>query len=292
MKDKNILGYRAAWISIIGNLILFVVKYWAGISSASIALIADAWHTLSDSISSVIVLLGFKVSSKNKNERRPFGYGRAEWIASLVVGILLAIVSFEFFKDSIERLYNGKTANYGTLAIIVTVISIIANEAMAQYSFYVGRKTSSRSLKADGWHHRSDAISSAVILIGIFVGKYYWWIDGALGITVSFLLLYTSYDIIKDSVSPLIGEEPEKKLVDKLHGFANECYGKDMNIHHIHMHSYGDHIEVTFHMVFPKTITLQDAHDDATMLEHRIYNDLGMYATIHMEPEGDSEDII
>ncbi|MCK5782309.1 MAG: cation transporter [Flavobacteriales bacterium] len=291
MNDKRNLGYRAGWISIIGNLILFVIKYWAGISSASIALIADAWHTLSDSVSSIIVILGFKVSSKDKNDARPFGYGRAEWIASLVVGILLAIVSFEFLRDSIGRLIDREPAQYGNIAIIVTIISIIVKEAMAQYSFHISRITSSRSLKADGWHHRSDAISSIVILVGIFIGKYYWWIDGVLGIIVAILLFYTSYAIIKDSVSPLIGEEPSRELIESINNYAKECYKKDMNIHHIHTHSYGDHIEVTFHMVFPKDITLQDAHDEATMLEYRIFNDLGMHATIHMEPEGDSDDI-
>jgi len=288
---SNKLGYRAGWISIIGNIILFAIKYWAGITSASVALIADAWHTLSDSVSSVIVLLGFKVASKNKNSDRPYGYGRAELIASLIVGVLLAIVSFEFLKDSILKLIHYKTANYGNIAIIVTAISIIAKEAMAQYSFYISKLTSSRALKADGWHHRSDAISSVVILIGIFVGKYYWWIDGVLGIIVSILLFYTAFEILKESISPLIGEEADEELVKHIKGYASECYDRDMNIHHVHTHEYGDHVEVTFHMVFPKNITLQDAHDDATMLEHRIYNDLGIHATIHMEPEGEWEDI-
>ena len=290
-EETNKLGYKAGWISIVGNLILFVIKYWAGISSASVALIADAWHTLSDSVSSVIVLLGFKVSSKAKNEERPFGYGRAELIASLIVGVLLAIVSFEFLQDSIVKLTNRETANYGNIAIVVTALSIIVKEAMAQYSFYISRLTKSRALKADGWHHRSDAISSVVILIGIFVGKYYWWIDGALGITVSMLLFYTSYEILKESISPLIGEDSDEELVNNIKSFASECYDKEMNIHHVHTHVYGDHIEVTFHMVFPKDITLQDAHDDATMLEHRIFNDLGIHATIHMEPEDQWEDI-
>lgn len=292
IEESNKLGYKAGWISIIGNLLLFAIKYWAGITSASVALIADAWHTLSDSVSSVIVLLGFKVSAKGKNDDRPYGYGRAELIASLIVGVLLAIVSVEFMRDSILKLTNYETANYGNIAIIVTALSIIAKESMAQYSFYVGKITSSRALKADGWHHRSDAISSVVILIGIFVGKYYWWIDGVLGITVSLLLFYTSYEILKESISPLIGEDSDEKLIDEIKAFAFDCYGKDMNIHHVHTHEYGDHVEVTFHMVFPKDITLRDAHDDATKLEHRIFNDLGIYATIHMEPEDQWEDIV
>ena len=289
--SKKEKGYIAGWISIIGNILLFVVKYWAGVNSASVALIADAWHTLSDSISSIIVLIGLRTATKTRNKSRPFGYGRAELIASLIVGILLAIVSFEFLKDSFIKLLNHETAKYGNIAIIVTAASIIVKEAMAQYSFYIGKITSSRALKADGWHHRSDAISSAVILVGIFFGSYYWWIDGVLGIIVSILLFYTSYEILKESISPLIGEKTNEELVAKIRNYANHCYERDMNIHHIHTHTYGDHIEVTFHMVFPDNITLQDAHDDATMLEHKIFNDLGIHATIHMEPEGEWDDI-
>lgn len=292
MINKQRLGYKAGWISIIGNLILFAIKLWAGLISNSVAMIADAWHTLSDSVSSVIVLLGFKISYKIKDKSRPFGYGRAELIASLIVGLLLSIVSFEFLKDSIFKLIERETANYGTIAIVVTAISIIVKEAMAQYSFYIGRITSSRALKADGWHHRSDAISSVVILIGIFVGDHFWWIDGVLGLSVSLLLFYTSYEIIKDAVIPLLGEEPDEKLVKKLHDFAYNCFGKDMNIHHIHTHTYGDHVEVTFHMVFPEDANLKTAHSEASILECEIYNKLGIHATIHMEPEGHEEDLI
>ncbi|MCK5824699.1 MAG: cation transporter [Ichthyobacteriaceae bacterium] len=289
--NKQKLGYKAGWVSIIGNLILFFIKYWAGVTSMSVALIADAWHTLSDSVSSVIVLLGFKFSAKEKNEVRPFGYGRAELIASLIVGVLLSIVAFEFLKDSIEKLINFESANYGDIAIIVTGISIVVKELMAQYSFYIARKTNSKALKADGWHHRSDAISSLVIMVGIFVGGYFWWIDGVLGIIVALLLFYTSYEILSESISPLIGEEPENHIVEELNDLALKCYKRDMKLHHIHIHNYGDHVEITFHMVFPKDITLMDAHDDASMLEHRIYNDLGYYATIHMEPDGIWDDI-
>lgn len=270
---------------------LFVVKYWAGITSMSVAMIADAWHTLSDSISSIIVLLGFKISSKNKNEARPYGYGRAELIASLIVGVLLFIVSFEFLKNSFFKLMNREAAIYGNIAIIVTAASIIIKEAMAQYSFYASKVLSSRSLKADGWHHRSDAISSTVILAGIFIGDYFWWIDGALGIAVSVLLFYTSFEILKESISPLVGEKPNTDLVNKLHQMAIECYGKDMDIHHIRTHNYGDHIEITFHMIFPKNTTLKEAHNSATKLELKIYDKLNIYATIHMEPEGDIDNI-
>lgn len=164
----NKTGIMATYGSIFLNIGLFGIKIWAGIVTGSVALIADAWHTLSDSISSVAVLIGLKVSAKPADDNHPYGHGRAEIIASLVVGLLLAVIGFNFLMESIIRLRNHESVNYGILAIVVTVISAVMKEVMAQYSIIIGKRTNSSSMIADGWHHRSDAISSLVILVGIF----------------------------------------------------------------------------------------------------------------------------
>jgi cation diffusion facilitator family transporter len=207
------------------------------------------------------------------------------------VATLLAVVSFEFLVDSVEKLNNRESANFGKWAIIVTVISIISKELMAQFSFFASKKINSKSLKADGWHHRSDAISSLVILIGIFLGDKFWWMDSVLGMIVSALILYTAYEILKESSGQIIGEEPDQNIVDKIHEYSIEFFGKDMNIHHVHLHSYGDHIEMTFHMVFDSNFSIKKAHDMATLLENKIYERLNIYTTIHMEPNSHIEDI-
>ena len=163
---------QEGWISIMTNLLLFGVKYWAGIVSGSIALIADAWHTLTDSVSSVIVLIGGKLSSKPADEEHPFGHGRAEHIAAIIIGMLLALVAFDFVLSAIEKFNSGEGGRFGTIAIVVTVLSIVGKEALAQYAFWAYRKTGSSILKADAWHHRTDSLSSIVILVGILVGKY------------------------------------------------------------------------------------------------------------------------
>ena len=178
------LSIRAGWVSIFTNLALFGLKYWAGLVSGSVALIADAWHTLSDSISSVLVIGGVKLSQKPADKSHPFGHGRYELIATIIIGCLLIWVSYNFIVESVEKLQNKESASYGAFAIIATIISVISKEGLAQYSFYIGRKTNSRVVSADGWHHRSDAISSIVILVGIFIGRYFWWADGVLGILV------------------------------------------------------------------------------------------------------------
>jgi cation diffusion facilitator family transporter len=283
-KSKQKLSYIQGWLSIAVNGLLFVFKYWAGFVTGSLALMADAWHTLSDSLSSVIVLIGAKISSKPPDKEHPFGHGRAELIAAVIIGVILGLIGFEFAKDSIARLVNHESVVFGKFAIWVTAISVIVKEALAQFSFWTSRKTGNASLKADGWHHRSDAISSLIILIGIFAGKYFWWIDGILGLIVALLIFYAAYEIIKEGTDPLLGEKPDKDLLDDLRVIARQATGINTHLHHVHLHRYGEHIELTAHIRLPKTTTLEKAHEIADDIEMEIMNKLSIEATIHMEP--------
>ena len=190
--DKKKASYIEGLVSIIVNIGLFFLKYWAGIVSGSVALIADAWHTLSDSLSSVIVIAGAKLSSKNPDKEHPFGHGRWEYITSIFIGITLALIAFGLSKDSIQQFKTKEAAQFGIIAIVVTIVSIIIKETLAQYAFYLGRKSDNTSIKADGWHHRTDALSSVIILVGIFLKDKFWWIDSALGIAVSLMLFYAA----------------------------------------------------------------------------------------------------
>ncbi|MFH2096677.1 MAG: GNAT family N-acetyltransferase, partial [Bacteroidota bacterium] len=274
------------WISLVLNTLLFVLKYWAGVVTGSVALIADAWHTLSDSLTSLIVLVGVKASSKPPDKNHPFGHGRAEMIGALVIGILLAIVGFSFLIESIDRLYSKDTVVFGKIAIVATVVSLVVKEGLAQFSIRMGKKFNIKSLIADGWHHRSDALSSLVILIGIFFGKYYWWMDGVLGIIVAVMIFYTTFIIMKDTISPLIGEKPDEITEQQIRQISKEVFEKELNIHHLRLHRYGHHSEITFHIELPGTISLDEAHTIASRLEQQIINQTGYYPTIHMEPLG------
>lgn len=287
LKTQNPKKYYSlfeGWLSIFINIFLFIIKYWAGIASHSLALIADAWHTLSDSISSIIILIGVKVSSKPADKTHPFGHGRAEQITSIIIGVLLSIIGFNFIIEAIEKIVNKESAEYGIIAIIVTFISILGKEGLAQFAFWGYRKTGSQLLKADGWHHRSDSLSSIIILIGIFLANYFWWIDAALGIIVAGMLLYASYGIITESGSILMGKKPDKQLIEKVKKIAHENANFDVNLHHIHMHYYGDHQELTCHIKLPGEMKISEGHKVADKIESAIKRQLNIIATIHVEP--------
>jgi cation diffusion facilitator family transporter len=284
-KNKAFYGYLEGIISIVLNTLLFGLKYWAGITTGSIAIVADAWHTLSDSLTSFVVILGFKVSSIKPDKRHPFGHGRAELISSVIIGTLLAIVGFNFFMESLQRFRNHQAAHYSTFAMIIFIFSIVVKEGLAQFSVRTGKRIGSASLIADGWHHRSDSIASVLVLVGIAVGRFLWWIDSAMGIAVSLLIFYAAFGILKESVSSLLGDEPDDSLKMSLGELLKEDGLNIVEIHHIHVHKYGEHTELTFHLRLPPEIKLKDAHSLASRLENRIRGALGIESTIHVEPK-------
>ncbi|GAF01808.1 cation diffusion facilitator family transporter [Saccharicrinis fermentans] len=212
-----------------------------------------------------------------------FGHGRAELIATIFVGILLAIVGANFTYESILKLSSHESVEYGKYAIIVTVVSIVVKEMMAQYSIYFGNKTSSTSLVADGWHHRSDAISSVVILVGIFIGKYFWWMDGILGLIVSFLIFYTTYKILKEALSLFLGERIDDELKESIQKIGFDTFMRDLDPHHFLIHKYGHHSELTFHISLSGNMSLAEAHRMATQYENKIKEKFNIGVTIHID---------
>lgn len=279
-------GYKltAIWLSLSANFLLFVFKYIAGTKDGSIALIADAWHTLSDSVTSIIALIAVNVAAKPADEEHPFGHGRAELIAALVIGVLLAILGFNFIREGFERLINHQTVEYSRLAIVVTLSSIAVKELMAQFSFYAGRKTGSEVLRADGWHHRSDALSSIVVLAGIFTNHYFWWIDGVAGLIVSLMILNAARVVLKEAINPLLGERPDQHLIKKVKHICTKIAGGNIEPHHFHIHRYGMHTELTFHVRLDGNMPLSDAHALCKVIENKVREKLQVEATIHFDP--------
>jgi cation diffusion facilitator family transporter len=283
--DRTKAGLTEGFLSIILNALLFVLKIWVSVITGSIALAADAWHTLSDSLTSIIVIFGVKLSSKKADKEHPFGHGRWEQIASIFVAIILAVIAYDFLKSSIIRFSHRESVTYGIAAIIVVAISIIVKELMAQYAFYVGRKTGNTSITADGWHHRSDSLSSIVVLAGILFAKQFWWIDSVLGIFTALVLFYAAFVILRETITKLLGEEPSKELIAKITNEIKNVYHEDINnLHHFHIHDYVVHKELTLHLRLAKDMTIEDGHKIASAIEDMILEKFNMETTIHVEP--------
>jgi cation diffusion facilitator family transporter len=284
MPDSKKYINREGWLSIFGNISLFVLKYWAGIATGSLALIADAWHTLTDSVSSVIVLIGGKISRKPADDDHPFGHGRAEHIAAIIIGVMLAIIAFDFVVGAVDKFISREQTNFGLFAWIATIVSILVKEGMAQYAFWAAKKTKSSILKADGWHHRTDALSSVIILIGIAVGNTFWWTDAVLSFIVAIMIGWASYQILASEIKSLLGESPSEELLLSIQKSTQDGFDEPLHLHHIHIHSYGRHTELSCHIKLPPEMPLNEAHEICTKVEDIIMDKFGFVSTVHPEP--------
>lgn len=274
-------------LSVVVNTLLFGVKFWVGMITGSIALIADAWHTLSDALTSVFVAFSVKLQSKKADKEHPFGHGRWEQISSIFVAFVLGIIGYDFLRNSITRFNNRESVEFGIIAIVVTAVSIVIKEALAQIAFYIGRKTDNVIVKADGWHHRSDSLSSVVVLIGIVITRFttdLWWMDSVLGMFCALAIFYAAFSILKESVSKLLGEEAKPEFIENLQNIIRIIYKDDLSIHHVHLHNYITQKEVTLHIRVDKNMSIEEGHKIATIIEKLIYEELDLAATIHVEP--------
>ncbi|MCL2381599.1 MAG: cation diffusion facilitator family transporter [Treponema sp.] len=274
-------------VSVLFNVMLFGIKFWAGLVSGSIALMADAWHSLTDSFTSIFLIISAKLSSRAPDRKHPFGHGRWEHIFSIFIAFVLGIVAYEFFTNSIERLQDRENVVFGTLAIVVITVSVVVKVILAQFAFYVGRKTDNAIVKADGWQHCADALSSVVVLAGIIITKFtaeFWWMDSALGIFCALAIFYAGFKILKESVSKLLGEEPSRELIEKINAEVKKVYSDDLQMHHFHLHNYVLQKEMTLHIRLLKNMTVEHSHKIATAIEAIIREHFDIAATIHVEP--------
>jgi cation diffusion facilitator family transporter len=283
-------GVRVGWVSILLNLVLFGLKFWAGLITGSVAMIADAWHTLADSLSSVIVLVGFHLGARPADREHPFGHGRAELIAAVMIGTLLVLVGLGFGREAVVRLLDHEPAEFSTFAIVVFGVSAILKEGLAQWSVRVGRRIDAPALVADAWHHRSDAVASAVIVVGALLGARFWWVDGLLGLAVAVMILHAAYDIIKDAAQRLMGSAPTESFQARAREVVSAVTPCDAEPHHLHLHSYGGHHELTLHLYLPAEMTVAEAHAISERVEEALASELKVTATVHVDPRDRARD--
>jgi cation diffusion facilitator family transporter len=288
---KKRCGYFEGIFSAIINLILFAVKLIIGITVRSVALLADAVHSLSDVITSVLVIFGIRLASKPPDRRHPFGHGRADLVTSIVISCLLIVVAWEFFLSGYNRLRAPVPIHTNWLIIVFLVASILAKEFLYQLSAGLGKVVQSPTLIADAWHHRSDAISTVLVLVG-FVSFLFgaYRLDGIMGMGVAVLIGLTAIGMIRRSASALLGEAPSPYFLQKIKDVTLSCTGVT-DVHHIHVHDYGGQTEITVHIRLKPDMHLDAAHEKATEVEQCIKDNIhGTEVTVHVEPENENRD--
>ena len=284
------VGQLEAWVSILVNSVLTAVKLGLGLAVNSLALIADGVHTLSDVVTSGVVLFGFKIAGKPADKEHPFGHGRAEYVATLIIAVMLGVVGFEFIKSAVGRLIAPVpvTAGWGVLAAIF--LTLLVKVWLGRFSQRLGQHIESSALKADAWHHRSDAISSALVLAALGGSSLgYPALDGAGGILVGSYLIWSGLAIAKEVIDPLLGEPPSPELIGRIRKL---CQTREhvIDAHDITVHNYGQHRFMALHVEVSDRLSAQKAHDIAEEVAEFLRAELGAYATVHIDPiDQDSE---
>lgn len=288
-------GYLEATVSIIGNFLLFIMKLLLGIFINSISLIADAFHTLSDVGTSGVVIFGFKMAKKPPDKEHPFGHGRIEYIAALIIAVLLVVVGIGFIEESIERIINSVTIINREFALIIGVVVIItavAKELMARFSYSIAKKIKSDMLVGDAWHHRSDALTSIGVGVGI-IGSAQGFpiLDPIFGITVSVIIIYVGIDLFKKTSNMLIGHAPDDEIVEKIENIAKSLEEIE-GTHKINVHDYGTSKVISLHAEVKNNLKLDEAHKIADDLERKIRRRLNYPIIIHIDPKETPKDEI
>jgi cation diffusion facilitator family transporter len=280
-------AYLEAWLSIICNLLLSITMFLFGLSLNSIALMANAAHTASDVLSSVVVLLGFKFSSMPADTKHPFGHGRIEFLATLIISVLLIIVGIEFAINSYHRYIANALVLGNYMVVAIMVFFSLFKLWMAEFSSELGKRTDTPLLIADAWHHKTDGIAMMLVVISIIFSKFgYYRVDAILGVLVSILIIYTGTNLLKGSSSKLIGEVAEKSMIKEVEN-SIQSIPEVISVHKIMIHDYGSHKEITLHIQLSNDIDFMKAHSISERVEREIESRIHCKAIVHAEPLND-----
>lgn len=281
---RSKIGKFQGWVSVFVNGFLFIIKFIIGIIIGSVSVIADAVHTLSDVISSGVVIWGFHEAEKPADTEHPYGHGRVEYIATLIIAILLVVVGVEFIKSSIGRILNPSPILPSWWMIIIIFATVILKELTARYAEFLAHKISSGTLHADAWHHRSDAISSLLVIIAMIAGRYgYYAIDGWAGIGVALFVIWTGFTIAKEAIDDIIGTPPAEDEINDIKQVVSNIKGV-LGVHDITVHSYGKDKFVSIHVEIDDNISSAKAHDIAEDVEMILFSRLEIEPTVHIDP--------
>ena len=284
-KRTKTAPFRATVVNILGNLFLFTIKIWAALVSGSIALLSEAFNSLTDIVSSIAVFICVRISDKEADEGHPFGHSRAEPVAGIVVAVFAGILGFEVIRTSFNRLVTGKEVFVGTLTLFVPVITAVLKGAMFWYFRRVGRAAISPAIIASSVDSLSDVFVAIAALVGIAgVRMGYWYLDPMAGLVISLWIIYTGYRIGMENIDYLMGRAPDAALMDDIKRAALMVKGVKA-INTARAHYVGPFIQVEMHVEVPMDLSTSDSHAIGKEVERNIER-IGAIqkAFIHIDP--------
>lgn len=288
IENKNVrkkYGELASFVGILSNIFLFFIKMTMGIMINSVAVMVDSFNNLSDSLSSIITLLGFNIGAKPADKEHPFGHGRMEYIAGFVISFIMMLIGFEFLKASFFKIMTPSTIEFSYVAIIILIITIIVKIWQAMVNKKIGNLINSHSLLATAVDSRNDVIITIATVVSLVVFKMTGInIDGYFGFLISIFLIYSGFKLAKETISPLLGEPVDKKLEEKIKKISLR-HDEIIGVHDILVHNYGPNKNIaSLHVEIANTMDINDCHEIVDSIEREVFREYAILLTIHTDP--------
>lgn len=287
-KDARVRRAYGRLSSIYGiciNLLLFVGKYFAGMISGSLAIVADAFNNLSDAMSSVITLFGFILSGKEPDVEHPFGHGRLEYIVGMALSVIIIFTGGELFKESFDKIFHPSEIAVNHIVFIIMGVCVLAKVYMFVYNNSVAKKIESEVMSAVAKDSLSDCIATSVVIVAMIIKMIFNFnIDGYAGVLVAGFIIFSGLESLKDTVSPLLGKAPTPEFVEEIEKIVLS-HDQVKGIHDLIVHDYGPGRRmITLHAEVDGHSNMFETHDVIDLIESELNEEFGCIATIHMDP--------
>lgn len=275
----------AGLTGIVCNILLFLLKLSAGLLSGSVSVMADAFNNLSDTGSSLVTLIGFKMAGKPADPEHPFGHGRIEYMSGFIVSVLIMLVGVELFKGSFKKIFHPEAIEVSILTVIALVISIGLKFWMSRFNRRLGKAIGSGALEATSRDSLTDCVATAGVLLAVGVSALFQLnIDAYMGVIVSLFILYTGFKTARETLNPLLGSPPDPGLVKELEQRVLSYEGF-VGIHDLVVHNYGPGRSfASLHVEVPVGADITRCHEQIDLCEKQVGADLNLTLVIHMDP--------
>ena len=282
---RRACGSAVSAVGIVANLLLAAIKLFAGVISGAISITADALNNLSDAGSQVVSLISFKISGKPADRDHPFGHARIEYVASMIVSFLVLLVGFELLTDSVSKIFSPEPTTYSPIVIIILLVSVLVKLWLFFFGRGAAKRISSEVVRAAATDSLSDAIATLAVLVSAIISHFSGFdTDAYMGVIVAVIILIAGVRILNETKNSILGSAPEPELVESVVKIVGE-YPEVLGIHDMVIHNYGPGNTIaSFHAEVDGAENVFYIHDAIDNLEKRLYSELSVRTTIHMDP--------
>lgn len=284
-KGRELFGRLAGAVGIICNLVLSIMKLIIGTVTNSVSITADATNNISDAGSSIVTLVGFRLSGKPADKDHPYGHARIEYISSLIISFIILLIGCSIFKESVIKIFKPEESLFNIATVIILIASILVKLWLSVFNTYLGKQIDSKALEATAIDSRNDVITTAAVLIASVISHFTGFnLDGYMGVIVSIFILISGINLVKETLNPLLGQPPTKEMFESIEKKILS-YNNVLGVHDLMVHSYGPNTYfASAHIEMDAKIDVLVCHDIMDQIERDFKSDLNIHLVVHLDP--------